>query len=70
MQAAVDEATAARDAVDDELARLRPALEGARAEEAAVELGATVPEDQPGETWRVLLDPAGHPFCLTSAANW
>ncbi|WP_415971883.1 VOC family protein [Rhodococcus sp. 077-4] len=37
---------------------------------AAVELGARLPEDQPGETWRVLLDPAGHPFCLTNAANW
>ncbi|OZD73237.1 glyoxalase [Rhodococcus sp. 05-340-1] len=37
---------------------------------AAVELGATLPEDQPGETWRVLLDPSGHPFCLTNAANW
>ncbi|MDV8021274.1 VOC family protein [Rhodococcus sp. IEGM 1330] len=36
----------------------------------AVKLGATLPEDQPGETWRVLLDPAGHPFCLTNAANW
>ncbi|MDR7167048.1 putative enzyme related to lactoylglutathione lyase [Nocardia kruczakiae] len=35
-----------------------------------VELGATVPEFQPGETWRVLLDPSGHPFCLTLAANW
>lgn len=35
-----------------------------------VELGATLPEDQPGETWRVLLDPSGHPFCLTLAANW
>ncbi len=34
------------------------------AEKLAVELGATVPEQQPGETWRVLLDPAGHPFCL------
>ncbi|SDS80252.1 VOC family protein [Microlunatus soli] len=31
----------------------------------AVELGATLPDHQPGETWRVLLDPAGHPFCLT-----
>ncbi|MGD9959175.1 VOC family protein [Nocardioides sp.] len=40
------------------------------AERRAVELGATRPEDQPGETWRVLLDPAGHPFCLTDAANW
>ncbi len=37
---------------------------------AAVELGATLPEDQPGETWCVLLDPSGHPFCLTNAANW
>jgi hypothetical protein len=35
------------------------------AEQRAVELGATVPDHQPGETWRVLLDPAGHPFCLT-----
>lgn len=39
-------------------------------ERAAVELGATVAEPQPGETWRVLLDPAGHPFCLTRAENW
>ena len=37
---------------------------------ACVELGATVPDEQPGETWRVLLDPSGHPFCLTDAANW
>jgi len=35
-----------------------------------VELGATLPDEQPGETWRVLLDPSGHPFCLTQAANW
>ena len=42
----------------------------AAAERRCVELGATVPEDQPGETWRVLLDPAGHPFCLTDAASW
>ncbi len=41
------------------------------AEEArAIALGATLAEPQPGETWRVLLDPAGHPFCLTNAANW
>jgi catechol 2,3-dioxygenase-like lactoylglutathione lyase family enzyme len=40
------------------------------AEARAVELGATLAEPQPGETWRVLLDPAGHPFCLTAAANW
>jgi hypothetical protein len=35
------------------------------AEQAAVALGATAPERQPGETWRVLLDPDGHPFCMT-----
>ena len=35
-----------------------------------VELGATFPDEQPGETWRVLLDPSGHPFCLTLAENW
>ncbi|MEE4024793.1 VOC family protein [Gordonia sp. PKS22-38] len=42
----------------------------AAAEGRCVELGATVPSEQPGETWRVLLDPAGHPFCLTKAENW
>ena len=35
-----------------------------------VGLGATKPEHQPGDGWIVLLDPAGHPFCLTRAANW
>jgi predicted enzyme related to lactoylglutathione lyase len=30
----------------------------------AIELGATLAPNQPGEGWRVLLDPAGHPFCL------
>ena len=40
------------------------------AQEAAVELGATVADPQPSETWRVLLDPSGHPFCLTKAENW
>lgn len=39
-------------------------------EARCVQLGASVPDDQPGETWRVLLDPAGHPFCLTDAKNW
>lgn len=34
------------------------------AAERAVALGATVPE-QRNPRWRVLLDPAGHPFCLT-----
>jgi predicted enzyme related to lactoylglutathione lyase len=37
---------------------------------ACVEAGATLPDEQPGDTWRVLLDPSGHPFCLTLAANW
>ncbi|MBL0748543.1 VOC family protein [Nocardioides baculatus] len=36
----------------------------------AVELGARLVDPQPGETWKVLLDPAGHPFCLTDAKNW
>ncbi len=37
------------------------------AQEAAVALGATVASVQPRpEGWRVLLDPAGHPFCLTT----
>jgi predicted enzyme related to lactoylglutathione lyase len=30
----------------------------------AVELGASVADDQPQENVRVLLDPVGHPFCL------
>lgn len=34
------------------------------AEERAVALGARLAE-QPDPRWRVLLDPAGHPFCLT-----
>lgn len=32
--------------------------------ERAVALGATLPAHQPQENVRVLLDPAGHPFCL------
>jgi len=34
------------------------------AEAAVLELGGTKAEHQPGTTFRVLLDPAGHPFCL------
>jgi predicted enzyme related to lactoylglutathione lyase len=34
------------------------------AEQAVVALGATKHEHQPGTTFRVFLDPAGHPFCL------
>ncbi|AOR32820.1 glyoxalase [Streptomyces fodineus] len=37
------------------------------AEKRLLELGAGKPEFQPGEDrWRVLLDPAGHPFCITT----
>jgi predicted enzyme related to lactoylglutathione lyase len=34
------------------------------AEAEVIALGATKHEHQPGTTFRVLLDPAGHPFCL------
>ena len=34
------------------------------AEAAVIALGATKHEYQPGTTFRVFLDPAGHPFCL------
>lgn len=37
------------------------------AEAAAVALGAERAPEQPREdAWRVLIDPAGHPFCLTT----
>jgi hypothetical protein len=32
----------------------------------AVRLGAIQVEPQPDSRWRVLLDPAGHPFCITT----
>ena len=32
----------------------------------AIAIGAHKPEFQPGDTWVVLTDPEGHPFCLTS----
>ena len=36
-------------------------------ERRALSLGASKPSHQPGgRLWRVLLDPQGHPFCLTS----
>lgn len=34
------------------------------AEPVVLALGATRHPHQPGETFRVFLDPAGHPFCL------
>jgi len=33
-------------------------------ERQVLALGATKAKHQPGETFRVFLDPAGHPFCL------
>lgn len=36
------------------------------AERRAVALGARVVAPQPDSRWRVLLDPAGHPFCVTT----
>ncbi|KRC53485.1 MULTISPECIES: VOC family protein [unclassified Nocardioides] len=45
--------------LDFRVPELEPAVEH------AVALGATVAADQPeGMTWRVMLDPDGHPFCL------
>ncbi|MET9490543.1 VOC family protein [Nocardia sp. NPDC006630] len=36
------------------------------AERAAITVGALKPASQPcPDRWRVLLDPSGHPFCLT-----
>ncbi len=36
----------------------------------AAAFSAALLDLQPGETWRALLDPAGHPFCLTDAKSW
>ncbi|MCR6704763.1 MAG: hypothetical protein NVV66_18580, partial [Cellulomonas sp.] len=36
--------------------------------ERAVALGARLADPQPDPRWRVLLDPAGHPFCITTVA--
>ena len=36
----------------------------------AGQIGAVRVDPQPGETWIVLQDPAGHPFCLTDASAW
>ncbi|MEU6853346.1 VOC family protein [Actinacidiphila alni] len=36
------------------------------AEARLLALGASRPEHQPSEHWRVLTDPAGHPFCLVT----
>ncbi|MFJ7203276.1 VOC family protein [Streptomyces sp. NPDC098789] len=38
------------------------------AEARLLGLGAGKPEHQPvGDRWRVLTDPAGHPFCITAS---
>jgi hypothetical protein len=38
-----------------------------KAEAEAVRLGAQSVDEQPApDRWRVLLDPAGHPFCLST----
>jgi hypothetical protein len=34
----------------------------------ALGLGAVEVDPQPDPRWRVLLDPAGHPFCITTLA--
>jgi hypothetical protein len=34
------------------------------AESAVLQLGARKADYQPGTSFRVFLDPAGHPFCL------
>ncbi|WP_217143322.1 VOC family protein [Streptomyces sp. AC627_RSS907] len=40
-----------------------------RAEARLLALGATKPDFQPApDRWRVLLDPAGHPFCVSTVA--
>ncbi len=38
-------------------------------EALALSLGATKAATQPGDSWRVFLDPAGHPFCLVFGAS-
>lgn len=37
------------------------------AEKQTLALGAVKAETQPGQSFRVFLDPAGHPFCLCAA---
>jgi len=38
-----------------------------QAEQEVLAIGATKADHQPGTTFRVFLDPAGHPFCLCSS---
>ena len=30
----------------------------------AIQCGATMAEEQFSDSWRVMIDPSGHPFCL------
>jgi catechol-2,3-dioxygenase len=40
------------------------------AEKAAIKCGAAKADHQPApDRWRVLIDPSGHPFCLTVASG-
>lgn len=38
--------------------------------ELALACGATMSESQFDDRWRVMLDPAGHPFCLLPPMPW
>jgi hypothetical protein len=38
-------------------------------EQQAIALGAEPVDPQPDPRWRVLLDPAGHPFCITTVTR-
>jgi Glyoxalase-like domain len=44
---------------------LNGAAEIGELERRAVALGARPAQTQPDSRWRVLFDPAGHPFCIT-----
>ena len=57
-----DAFAAARGPAWDELAALIAVRRRTAAE--VLRLGATKHDHQPGTTFRVFLDPAGHPFCL------
>lgn len=36
----------------------------------ALSCGATMSETQTTDDWRVMLDPAGHPFCILPLPDW
>lgn len=40
-----------------------------RAVAGSERLGATLAKDQPGPFWKIMLDPAGHPFCLAKMSH-